>query len=61
MKRSVLYKAQNTIIDAAVAEALLADERGDPELAEAIRVVASRLAKKFGLEQVQGLPQTFVS
>jgi hypothetical protein len=59
MKRALLYKAQDRIIDGAVNEALIASEGGDEELAEAIREVATRLADRFGMREVGGLPKTF--
>lgn len=59
MTRKDKHKAQDKIVLAAVNEALRASEDGDENLAEAIRQEATRLAKRYGLTRVYGLPGTF--
>lgn len=51
--------AQDAIIQAAVSAALVADERGFTDVAKEIRKEATRLAKRYGLFDVPGLPATF--
>jgi hypothetical protein len=51
--------AQDAIIAACVMIAFKADDDGDAELAIDIRKEASRLAKRYGISEVPGLPDTY--
>lgn len=51
--------AQDAIITAAVNRALHYDEGGFSDLAKAVRKEATRLAKRYGLSEVPGLPDTW--
>lgn len=59
MKRSLKYKAQDEIVGAIVAAILKAEESGNTELADAMRVEATTLARRWNLVRVPGLPETF--
>ena len=58
MKRAIRHTAQDAILLHAVHAALAADERGDAEIADAIRQLASGIARGWGISDVSGLPQT---
>lgn len=51
-------QAQDTIIAVLVNAALAAEEKGFTDLAKAIRKEAARIAKRYGLSDVPGLPET---
>lgn len=52
-------QAQDQIVAMAVNAALVAEEQGFTDLAKAIRKEATRLAKRYGLQDVPGLPDTY--
>lgn len=53
------HVAQDKIIAAICNEALKADEDDNAELAEAIRKEGCRIARKWDIREVHGLPGTF--
>lgn len=58
MKRDLLIDARDSVLTGAVNMALLEEERGNSELAAAIRSVATKLARQYKLSNVPGLPET---
>jgi hypothetical protein len=59
MKRELKLAARDKIIQACINEALHASERDEPELAEAIRAEATKLAKRLTPDTAwHGLPET---
>jgi hypothetical protein len=59
MTRAERHGAQDAIMNAIVQAAGRLDERGDDREAEAIRILATRIAKQYGLSNVPGLPGTY--
>lgn len=53
------WEAQDQIIEGAINAALAAEERDDEDLANAIREEAAKLARRWKLFNVAGLPSTF--
>ncbi len=60
-KRDIKIEAQNKVLCAVVAAALSAEESGDSLGAEAIRDLGSSMARRWGVEDVPGLPATYRS
>ena len=58
MKRDLREKAQDAVVDYVVYGILSARERGDEELAKAMEILGTRLAKQYGLQDVPGLLTT---
>lgn len=59
MKRSLKYKAQDEIIGAIMAAIHRTDEENNRELADAMRVEAVMLARRWNIARIPGLPETF--
>jgi hypothetical protein len=51
--------AQDAIIAALVNAAFNKDEAGEPEVAHCIRLEATKMARRWGLSEVSGLPLTW--
>jgi hypothetical protein len=58
-KREIKEAAQDRMVEALVAAALQTSEEGNEVVAEAIRAEAAKIARRFGLSNVPGLPATW--
>lgn len=57
----IKYAAQDSIIAAIIATALAADEAGNQPLAAAIRREGAKIAHRYGITDIPGLPATAVA
>jgi len=58
-KRDLLHHAQDRVLSGIVTAALLASDDGDDELSDMIRVIGGKIAKRWRIENVPGLPQSW--